>query len=323
MISAEAICQRRSNPFEIIPRLDSVRQHDESSGKKQDYIPVENDTLSSITMDEKTDGTPLDSDENELSETSSSLTDPKFNPFEVDHVPIRKNRLSEQVKKVDFGTAIVSSTAKTNNFLIWLLMISAALLAIVVSSRRNIIGVIYRSVFNENMLKLFHREESQKPSSHIILLYAIYAINACTFIYLSVSGKSTIKGLKLWATLLLLVLLVYAIRHLSLSVLGYLFRIEKSTGLYSFTVMLINFAIGLMLIPFNLLIAFGPDKISIFMFYTALTMVFILVAMRAIRGIFIAAEYVNERLFQIIIYLCAFEIAPVLILVKTAVKILH
>jgi hypothetical protein len=323
MISAEALCQRRSNPFEIIPRLDSVRQHDESSSNTQDFIPMDNDTLSKITFDEKTDGISVDSDENELTRTSSLLTDPKYNPFEVDHVPIRKNRLSEQAKKVDFGTAIVSSTAKTNNFLIWLLMISAALLAIVVSGRRNIFGVIYRSVFNENMLKLFHREESQKPSSHIILLYAIYAINACTFTYLSVSGNSTIKGLKLWSAILLLVIIVYAIRHLSLSVLGYLFRIEKSTGLYSFTVMLINFAIGLMLIPFNLLIAFGPDKISAIMFYTALTMICMLVVMRAIRGIFIAAQFVNERLFQIIIYLCAFEIAPVLILVKTAVKILH
>lgn len=320
LLSTVCWSQRRSNPFEILPRLDSVRQAEEKSGVSQTTSVMVSDTTS---LSESSEVAEFETNETETEEKKLNLTDPRYNPFEVDHVPIRKTKLSELEKKVDLSTAIVSSTAKSNNFLIWFLLISAALLAIVINSRQNILSVVYRSVFNENMLKLFQREEQQKQSTYTVLLYLIFAINAATFLYLTLTQFSELRGLKVWVAILLLVILVYVVRHLSLHLLGQLFKIEKSTGLYSFTVMIINFAAGLILIPFNLLIAFGPDKIATVMLYTAVTIIIIFVVLRIIRGIFIATEYVNERLFQIFIYLCAFEIAPVLILVKTAVKILH
>ncbi|MBK9151912.1 MAG: DUF4271 domain-containing protein [Saprospiraceae bacterium] len=313
LLPDNAVCQRRVNPFELTPRLDSLQTGELSPSS--DKLNGENtDSLFSSESYEEfdpADGSPRD------------ITDPKFNPFEVDHVPLRKSKLAELEQKIDFSTALVSSTAKSNNFLIWFLLISAALLAIAVNAKSGFIGLMMRSVLNENMLKLLHREESQKVSVHAVLLYLIFCINAGSFLYLAVSRFGTAKGVQSWFMLLMGVVAVYSIKHFSLKIFGELFQVEKSTSLYSFTVMLVNLIIGLLLIPANLFIAFAPEKFSDFIFYLTLITIIILVVLRTIRGFFIASEFVSNRIFQLFIYLCAFEIAPVMILVKTAMKMVY
>ncbi|MBK9255225.1 MAG: DUF4271 domain-containing protein [Saprospiraceae bacterium] len=314
--------RKKNNPFEIVPRLDSVirseSQFPSSGNTSTDQVLAGTEVPDTSTLNIDL----LNNNSTGINEEDkrSPVADQKKNPFEVDHVPIRKSSNVVKNPSESFGNVMIQSTGKTNNFLIWFLLISAALLAIVMSTRHNIIGLIYKSIFNENMLKLFQREENTRFSSYLVLLYLIFIINITTFIYLLINEFGPHKGIQFWLYLLVIITLIYISRHTALSLLGWIFNISKNTGLYSFTIMLFNLFIGLILIPLNLILSFGPDILSQSILYISLFLLAFLLIIRTFRGVFIASDFFNNRLFQIIIYLCAFEIAPMLILVKTAVK---
>ncbi len=121
--------------------------------------------------------------------------------------------------------------------------------------------------------------------------------------------------------ILLGVIGLYFVRHISLSVFGNIFSLSKNTELYSFSIMIFNQFAGMILIPVNFLFAFGPNSVSEIMLWGGVAILTILLLLRTFRGVFIVSEYLSDRLFQIIIYLCAFEIAPMVIFIKTIMNI--
>ena len=298
--------QNRINPFEISPRLKDIVASDTSQSD------ISQDIASSFT---DTRGT--------LKDTLPSSTDlsksdgQKKNPFEVDHLPIRKEAASK--KKDDFNT-ISESTKNSTRFLFFFLLLGCVLLAIVLNSNSKSLTLISKSLINENMLKLFQREENIKPSSSLYLLYMIFCINISVFIYLISIKYDGPSGIITYLIILAIVTLVYLFRHAGLSALGKIFPVSKSADLYSFTIMIFNHFIGLFLIPINFLLAFGPDDFLPFILLFAVIIIGIIYFLRIVRGFFIVSEYFSDRLFQIIIYLCAFEIAPVFILLKSVIN---
>ena len=209
----------------------------------------------------------------------------------------------------------------SNGFLFWFLLLACGILAIILNLKSKAPGLIYRSMLNENMLKLFYREESTKFSSYLFLLYCVFCINLAVFIYLASSFTGGPNGIYVFLAILTGVIFLYIIRHISLSLLGKIFDVNKYTDLYSFAIMIFNQFAGLILLPLNFLIAFGPNGIHEIVLYISFIVLIILVLLRTIRGIFIVSEHLMSGIFQIFIYLCAFEIAPVLILIKTVMNL--
>lgn len=242
----------------------------------------------------------------------------EVNPFEVDHVPVRKSSIANRTEKLRTQT---ESTQTSNGFLFWFLLFSCAILAIVINTKSKALGLLYKSIFNENMLKLFQREESAKVSSYLFLLYLIYCVNIAVFLYLANAHLGGKRGILVFIAILVGVVLIYAIRHISLKLLGYLFSISKSTDLYSFSIMIFNQFTGVALIPVNFLLAFGPGSIQNILIWSSFLFLGIILLLRTFRGIFIVSEHLSDRLFQIFIYLCAFEIAPMLVLFKTIMNL--
>lgn len=134
------IYAQNTNPFEIRSRLDSVAA-----------LPVDQ-TIESLN------DTPVSNDESILI-FNDSLSSESANPFDVDHLPLRKSKLDAEKAKAA-GTQN-SNTVKeqSNNFLFWILLLAAALLAIVININVSFIKLIFRSLVNMNLFKLFHREE--------------------------------------------------------------------------------------------------------------------------------------------------------------------
>ncbi|MBK9736668.1 MAG: DUF4271 domain-containing protein [Saprospiraceae bacterium] len=113
---------------------------------------------------------------------------------------------------------------------------------------------------------------------------------------------------------------IYLIKHFSLFLLGNVFVLSKYTQLYSFAVLVFNVFTGIYLIPINFIIAFGPSNFNEIIIVISLFYLGFMILLRTIRGIFIVSNLISDRIFQIFIYLCAMEIAPVLILAKTVIK---
>lgn len=297
--------QTRSNPFEIKPRLKQLNI--------VDTIPIsyENEVNKDSQIVKK---------ENTITgENETIISDVFKNPFEVDHVPLRKSTLNREIdNKQQIGSSLVS-----NAFLFWFLIFTCALLAIVINTKGKSLNQLTKSIFNENMLKLFYREESSKTSTYLFILYFIYIINISVYLYLISGYFGGPRGINQLLIIIVIMTIVYLIRHLALSLFGNLFELTKNTDIYGFSIMIYNQFVGIFLIPINFIFAFGPHALQEIILWVSLIILGILLSLRTFRGIFIVSEFLSNRIFQIFIYLCAFEIAPILILVKTVIKYVY
>jgi len=302
--------QQGANPFEIRSRLDSVsRIISLSPSLPNSAIVADSDSLQYTSKQN-------DSINSNISEAFAIDKKALQNPFDVDHVPERKPKFTKTAENKNLIEGIKHTSSGSNSFLFWVLLLGTSLLAIVINIRFSAITFVFKSIFNFNVLKLFQREESKRISPYLIILYILFLINISTSTYLITTYFGIPKGIQYLLLLIGGFIVIYSIRHISLAVLGALFKIERTTSLYSFVIMIYNLLFGIILIPLNFLLAFGPTGFIGILVYIAISLGVIIVLMRTIRALFISMEFVGDRFFQLILYLCAFEIAPMWILVK-------
>lgn len=239
------------------------------------------------------------------------------NPFEVSHIPIRRSQLKEKAdafkSKVHHNDSQESSSGI---FLFWFILISAILIAVVINTKKNTIPALAKSILNENMLKYNYREENGGVAAQYIMLYMSFFINAACLAYLLVGKYMGMTGLTIFGYCAAAVVAIYTVKHISIAVMGVIFPIDPEASLYNFTIESFNIFLGLLLIPLNLVIAFGPKGLAIIFLYLAIAVVCLFLVLRTIRAFVLAAPYIQKHLFHFFLYLCAFELVPLMLLVK-------
>ena len=332
--------QQGSNPFEIIRSDDTTtmaaptnaipQQTQPTSGNAFEVFREDDAAVPTTTPTSTTDTTHMDQSNGVDIENGEVDIDDNYmdyisdNPFEVSHIPYRRSELKKQANnttttKTKSNTkrrSIVNVSSTSNTFIFWLVLFTLLLLAIVVNVQRNAISKVVRSITNENVLKLSKREENGGLTGHYIMLYVVFFINLACFIYLLAKHYIGFNGFSNWLLIFAAVAGIYLIRHISMMFIGQIFDISKDSSLYSFTIMTFNIFLGLVLIPINLVVAFSPTEIGNIALYVGIGLILILLLIRLVRGLLIGVRFLGEHLFQFFLYLCTFEIAPILILLR-------
>ncbi|MCE2788932.1 MAG: DUF4271 domain-containing protein [Saprospiraceae bacterium] len=283
-----------SNPFEIQTRKTPVKT----------VHTVQQTGLDSLS------GTVEGETRNKKTLSKSGTVSTGLNPFEVDHIIIPLT-VKEKTKEV-----INPAQNQTAAPLLWLMLFSCALLAIAINYQTKYFKSMYQSVWNLNKLMLFHREAVGKMNLAALLYYVVFAVQVALLIDFSGYLPAREDYLPFLGLLTLLVGGLYLFRHIFLFIFGRIFMVSRATSLYSFTIMVFNMFTGILLIPFNFLIGFGPESIQPGLMLVAIGLVSIVLLIRFFRGLLFITEFLPDRFFQIILYFCTLEIAPVLILIK-------
>jgi len=220
------------------------------------------------------------------------------------------------IKKIVKG---VNKPEKSQNFLFVLSMIILGFMSILVSLNRSLVVRIFRSLANENFLKLLYRNQTNTTRVALLLFYILFAMSFGLFLYQVIRkfGYLTdINQLMLYGICLGGIIVIYGIKHIALTVIGSVFPLEKETSLFNFTVMLFNITNGLLLMPVNILIAFGPEEIVLPAIYAGGIIFVVNYILRQLRGLFIAGHYIGTYNFHFFVYLCTVEIAPIVVLLR-------
>jgi hypothetical protein len=109
---------------------------------------------------------------------------------------------------------------------------------------------------------------------------------------------------------------IYLIKFLSLKLFGWLFNITAAADGYIFIVFMINKIIGIYLLPFLVLLAFSDTEIYEAAFIFSYLGVFALLAYRFILSYGLVQNQIRLNPFHFFLYLCAFEIVPLLLIYK-------
>jgi hypothetical protein len=161
------------------------------------------------------------------------------------------------------------------------------------------------------------------PSLLLNLLFIITGgLYACFLFHYSRFGA----GINFWILYFNCMLglgVIYLLKFLILKFCGWVFNISRATDTYIFVVFLVNKMLGIFLLPFLILITFsGPDAREIFI-TISLVMVFVLLTYRVLAAYRPVRNEIKLTPFHFFLYLCAFEIAPLLLIYKVLLTYLE
>lgn len=109
---------------------------------------------------------------------------------------------------------------------------------------------------------------------------------------------------------------IYLVKFLGLIICGWLFNMRKAAESYIFIVFIINKVIGIAVLPFIVLLSFTDGVVYSVALVLSWCTVGALFLYRFILGFAVIRNEVRFNLFHFFLYLCAFEIAPLLLIYK-------
>jgi Domain of unknown function (DUF4271) len=121
----------------------------------------------------------------------------------------------------------------------------------------------------------------------------------------------------------LILIVLYLLKFLILKVVGWIFNLSRAVDIYLFVVFLTNKIIGTFLLPFLVLITFSGPLLTEVGITLSIIMVCLFYIYRFIAAYAALHKEIKISGLHFILYLCAFEIAPLLLIYKVLITYLE
>ncbi len=182
-------------------------------------------------------------------------------------------------------------------------------------------------VFFRNTMKAKQiREQLTQTPLPSLLLNIFFAVTMGLYITLVLRHYNMSPFQSFWLLFLYCIIgliAIYAVKYVGLRFFGWLFSMQEVADSFSFIVFIINKAIGIFIIPFLILIAFSQND----MLRVAIILSWCCIGALLIYRFILTYSIVRGRLtvnpFHFFLYLCAFELAPLLILYKGLMLVIN
>lgn len=196
------------------------------------------------------------------------------------------------------------------------------ILTLSIAANRGAVEKAWRGFLNESSLTLAQRDASGfVGSTPYYLLYLNFLLNAGVFLFLITRffRRETYNNFWFLIFCIIVTSIFFLSKHLMVKIMAQITPIEKDLRRYQFLMLIFNCVLGLFLLPFNLVIAFGTDTGYYgFLVFWTLALVAIFFGYRAFRALPIGLKFLGENTFHFLLYLCTVEIAPLVLVVKMA-----
>jgi Domain of unknown function (DUF4271) len=261
-----------------------------------------------------------------VSMDSAGVSSGMSNPFDV--VPHRIPGVSSVLESAANSKTEVQSIQlpKGNtipkSFVFGILVLFLTFFTLAVGSNRSILLKAWRSFLSSNALNIAQREASGfSGNSPYLFLYINFLLNAGVFAYLIVQSLNSDGQLNNYAVFFLCLLgaiVVFVGKHLAILLLTWLFpNIAADLNRYNFLIIAFSCVLGFFLIPFNFVIAFaGTQNWQFFVTLWLIALAAIFIIYGVFRAFSLGTKYLFSYPLHFLLYLCAAEILPVLLLIK-------
>jgi len=294
----EEIKTGSSNPYEIV----------RDDGIEESLSDRENETSEAISPSFGIENLPI-----------SSSTSSQANPFEIGQsatsiIDEEKTYSPATEPEVRTQPGTIPRKTGSNSFIFWFLLLSTILLTTGITSNRKGFKNLYRLISNQNYLKLQNREQKGGKNLFYTLLYISFILNISIFIYLGYSYFAEISRVSALLKIIVIVTIVYGLRHVFMNFLRYFVDSKYLVSDYDFMITVINVILGLILLPIVLFTGFsGFQYVGLILGSVVIVTLYFI---RQIKGIMAAMNSNETGVFHFFIYLCTFEIGPILIALR-------
>ena len=205
---------------------------------------------------------------------------------------------------------------------IWMggiILVLGVLMAILNTAHSTDLQRTFRSFTNQNILNFNFRSQKSRITTMYIIAYILYAISVGSFLYLLgwYFGVPVMTS-SIYSALICMAFVAVVIfgKHALLHIIGWIMPFDKELSMYNHIIAIFNQVLGIALLPFIVVAAFAPDPFKKIALFGGLGLILLVYLYRSIRGFLISGKFLTVHKFHFFLYLCAVEIAPVLILVK-------
>lgn len=179
----------------------------------------------------------------------------------------------------------------------------------------NLFRVFFKTSLKINQI----REQLVQSGLQSLMFNIFFAISSGTYVYLLIRHfqiSFQIAPVLIPIISAAVIGTLYVGKYLFLKVSGWLFNISSASDTYAFIAFLINKIIGIILLPFILVIAFAKQPVSTIAITLSLAIVIGLFLYRFLRAYNTVQANLNVSRFHFFIYFLAFEIVPLLVIYK-------
>jgi hypothetical protein len=162
-------------------------------------------------------------------------------------------------------------------------------------------------------------EDGQINFWAFIGLYILFGLTFGLFLYQLAAYKGiyySINGFRLFTSLSIIVVFLFAIKFLVLRIIGFIFDIQKLVSEYVSVLYLTYFNIAFVFLPVTVCFSLLSAQYIPFLLAVAVILIVIIFTWLYLRSSVNIISNFRFHKFYLFIYLCALEICPILILIK-------
>lgn len=181
------------------------------------------------------------------------------------------------------------------------------------------LNTIVLAFYSNQALSKINKEDSLFNSWPFIFLYLLFGLN--TGLYLYLSGKYLdisypAKGFELFIYLSAVVVGLFTMKIIALRILGFLFDVQRLVREYVSVLYLSYFNAAILSLPVVIAFSLTSYRFAVIYSYIGVAMVILIFLLQFLRaGANILSNYKFPKVY-LIIYLCALEFCPLIILLK-------
>jgi hypothetical protein len=290
--------------------------------------------LDSINISSINDGQLINKDTfNDKKSTRDSLTFQFLKPeksrpnlyFEylVQHFFVKDKSLlhparSIKVRKINYGLGNPINQQPTWLFISIILLIGAFVAVKVVFKSQ--LTIVLRAFYDTKVFHQLSKEDHILASWPYIFLYLIFSFSVGILISLILIQTNNINLKIDFTTFLLISLFVFFVcsaKILVLRLLGYFFRLQKLEKEYIKIIYLTYFNVLFFLLPIIFWLSLVDIRGQQIIFWTITSLSILIIGFQLIRNTVNILLNFRLSIFYLILYLCALEICPILVLART------
>jgi hypothetical protein len=284
--------------IDSLQRLDSVRQGLSDSLQRIDSLYA--DSLSKVTP-------PI----------RDTLRPVLLFPFTSDSFRYRDRLFYNFTKPVRYTVSVKEWQGKEVVFysLVGLLI----LFALIKNSFRRYLSDLFSSYFRTTVRQRQIKEQLLQNPLPSLLFNVFFVLSGALFLALLFERSAIAEDISFWLLTLysaVALAVIYAGKFILLKFFGWVFQLSGATDTYIFVVFSTNKVLGILLLPFSILLAFTYGAVNA----ASVTLSLIVVASLFAYRFFLAYISINRQvplnIFHFLLYLAAVEILPLLLINK-------
>jgi len=178
---------------------------------------------------------------------------------------------------------------------------------------------VWQSFYSKRMQSQVSKEDNVINSWTFIGLFLLFGLTSGLILYQLAQHYHvyySISGVRLFVSLSLIILILFAVKFVIVKFLGYVFNINKLVSEYLSVLYLTYFNIAFVFLPVAVCFSLVPDPLIPYISAIALVLIVIIFMWQYLRSSVNIISSIVFHKFYLFVYLCALEICPILILIK-------